>query len=76
MGLLSTMFCLSNVLMAVIGGGLALLSTRWIMGLGGVCCVAASLLLLRLALIFIRLHHEPIFSGGLHCLDRLAFWTA
>lgn len=49
MGLLSTVFCLSNVLMALIGGGLALLSTRWIMGLGGVCCVAASLLLLRLA---------------------------
>lgn len=49
MGLLSTTFCLANVLMAVLGGLIAMVSTRWIMGLGGLGCVLASLLLLRLA---------------------------
>lgn len=49
MGLLSTIFCLANVLVALAGSAIALLSVRWIMGLGGVLCLLASLLLLRLA---------------------------
>jgi MFS family permease len=49
MGLLSTIFCLSNVVVALAGGWLALLSTRWIMGFGGVACIVASWLMLRLA---------------------------
>lgn len=49
MGLLSTVFCLVNVITALGGGALALLSTRWIMGLGGLMCLWAALLLWRLA---------------------------
>lgn len=49
MGLLSTVFCLGNVITALGGGALALLSTRWIMGLGGLMCLWAALLLWRLA---------------------------
>jgi predicted MFS family arabinose efflux permease len=49
MGLLSTIFCLANVLMALTGGVISMLSTRWIMGLGGMTCVIAALALLRLA---------------------------
>ena len=49
MGLLSTIFCVSNVIVALGGGWLALLSTRWIMALGGLSAVAAALLMLRLA---------------------------
>ncbi|MDT8999034.1 MFS transporter [Paucibacter sp. APW11] len=49
MGLLSTIFCLGNVITALGGGLLALLSTRWIMGLGGLMCLLAAGLLLRLA---------------------------
>ncbi|MCV2352097.1 MFS transporter [Paucibacter sp. Y2R2-4] len=49
MGLLSTIFCLANVLMALAGGLISMLSTRWIMGLGGLTCVIAALALLRLA---------------------------
>jgi MFS family permease len=49
MGLLSTTFCVANVLVALAGGWIAVLSTRWIMGLGGAACIAASLLTLRLA---------------------------
>ena len=49
MGLLSTIFCVSNVVVAVAGGWIALLSTRWIMGLGGVAGVVAAALMLRLA---------------------------
>ena len=49
MGLLSTIFCVSNVIVALGGGWIALLSTRWIMALGGVAAVAASVLMLRLA---------------------------
>ena len=49
MGLLSTIFCLANVVVALGGGLLALLSTRWIMALGGLTALGASLLLLRLA---------------------------
>jgi MFS family permease len=49
MGLLSTIFCVSNVIVALVGGWLALLSTRWIMGLGGVAAVTAAVLMLRLA---------------------------
>jgi MFS family permease len=49
MGLLSTMFCVANVIVALAGGWIALLSTRWIMGLGGAACIAAALLTLRLA---------------------------
>ena len=49
MGLLSTIFCLANVLVALLGAGLSLLSSRWIMGLGGVTCVLAAWQLLALA---------------------------
>ncbi len=49
MGLLSTIFCLSNVLVALLGSALALLSSRWIMGLGGLTCVLAAWQLLALA---------------------------
>ena len=49
MGLLSTIFCVSNVVVALGGGWLALLSVRWIMALGGAAAVTAALLMLRLA---------------------------
>ena len=49
MGLLSTIFCVSNVVVALAGGWIALLSTRWIMALGGVAAVASALLMRRLA---------------------------
>jgi MFS family permease len=49
MGLMQTIFCVANVVIAVAGGWIALLSTRWIMGLGGVAAVVAALLMLRLA---------------------------
>ncbi len=49
MGLLSTIFCLANVVMALAGGLISLLSTRWIMGLGGLTCMTAAVALLRLA---------------------------
>ena len=49
MGLLSTIFCVSNVAVALAGGWIALLSTRWVMALGGLSAIAAALLMLRLA---------------------------
>ncbi len=49
MGLLSTIFCVSNVIVALGGGWIALLSTRWIMALGGIAAVASAALMLRLA---------------------------
>jgi len=49
MGLLSTIFCLANVAVALLGGLLALLDTRWIMGLGGLMALSAAVLLLRLS---------------------------
>ena len=49
MGLLSTIFCVANVIVALGGGWMALLSTRWIMALGGAAAVVAALLMLRLA---------------------------
>ena len=49
MGLLSTIFCVSNVVVALGGGWLSLLSTRWVMALGGVAAVASAALMLRLA---------------------------
>ena len=49
MGLLSTIFCVANVIVAVAGGWLAVLSTRWVMGLGGAWGICAALLMLRLA---------------------------
>ena len=49
MGLLSTIFCLSNVVVALTGGWVALLSTRWLMAFGGVAAVTSALLMLRLA---------------------------
>ena len=49
MGLLSTIFCVSNVVVALAGGWIALLSTRWIMAAGGVAAVASAMLMLRLA---------------------------
>jgi MFS family permease len=49
MGLLSTIFCVANVAVALVGGWIALLSTRWIMALGGAAAVASALLMLRLA---------------------------
>ncbi|HEY8975236.1 MAG TPA: MFS transporter [Burkholderiaceae bacterium] len=49
MGLLSTIFCVANVIVALAGGWIALLSTRWIMALGGAAAVVSALLMLRLA---------------------------
>ena len=49
MGLLSTIFCVANVVVALVGGWLALLSTRWIMALGGMAAVVSAVLMLRLA---------------------------
>jgi MFS family permease len=49
MGLLSTVFCVANVVIALAGGWIALLSVRWIMGLGGLFCIAAALLTLQIA---------------------------
>ncbi|MEO5686637.1 MAG: MFS transporter [Burkholderiaceae bacterium] len=49
MGLLSTIFCVANVIVALAGGWIALLSTRWIMALGGVAGVVSAVLMLRLA---------------------------
>lgn len=49
MGLLSTIFCLANVTIALGGGLLSLLSARWVMALGALSCGLAALLLLRLA---------------------------
>ncbi|MEQ6290861.1 MFS transporter [Vogesella sp. GCM10023246] len=41
MGLLSTVFCISNVLVALLGGGLTLLDTRLTIALGGGMCLLA-----------------------------------
>ena len=41
MGLLSTVFCISNVLVAVLGGGLTLLDTRLTLAIGGCMCLLA-----------------------------------
>jgi hypothetical protein len=49
MGLLSTIFCVANVVVALVGGWMALLSTRWIMAFGGVAAVVSAVLMLRLA---------------------------
>lgn len=49
MGLLSTIFCLANVTIALGGGLLSLLSARWVMALGALSCGLAALLLMRLA---------------------------
>jgi MFS family permease len=49
MGLLSTIFCVANVIVALGGGWMALVSTRWVMALGGAAAVVAASLMLRLA---------------------------
>lgn len=49
MGLLSTIFCIANVGVAVLGGALALLQVRWIMALGGLACASSAWALLRWA---------------------------
>ena len=49
MGLLSTIFCVSNVIVALTGGWIALASTRWIMALGGAAGIVSAVLMLRLA---------------------------
>jgi MFS family permease len=49
MGLLSTIFCVANVIVALAGGWIALLSTRWIMAFGGLAAVVSATLMLRLA---------------------------
>ena len=49
MGLLSTIFCVSNVIVALGGGWIALVSVRWIMALGGIAAIVSALLMLRLA---------------------------
>jgi MFS transporter, DHA1 family, tetracycline resistance protein len=49
MGLLTTVFCLSNTLIALIGGGLGMWSARWIMLLGGCTCLVAALGFIRFA---------------------------
>ncbi|WP_431289213.1 MFS transporter [Roseateles chitinivorans] len=49
MGLLTTVFCLSNTLIALIGGALGMLSARWIMLLGGTMCLGAAIGFIRFA---------------------------
>jgi len=49
MGLLTTVFCLSNTLIALIGGALGMLSARWIMLLGGATCLLAAIGFIRFA---------------------------
>lgn len=49
MGLLTTVFCLSNTAIALIGGVLGMLSARWIMLLGGVTCLIAAIGFIRFA---------------------------
>ena len=49
MGLLSTIFCVANVIVALGGGWLSLVSTRWVMALGGLAAVVSAALMLRLA---------------------------
>ena len=49
MGLLSTIFCLANVGVALVGGLLSLLQVRWAMALGAVACGWAALALARWA---------------------------
>lgn len=48
MGLLSTIFCISNVLIAIIGSLLTLFDTRLVLGLGGVVCLLAVIRLNRI----------------------------
>ena len=49
MGLLTTTFCIANVLIALIGSALSLLSVRAVMWLGGFACLVSAWLLLRYA---------------------------
>lgn len=49
MGLLTTVFCLSNTVVALVGGVLGMLSARWIMALGGATCLLAAIGFLRFA---------------------------
>lgn len=49
MGLLTTVFCLSNTLIALIGGALGMLSARWIMLVGGITCLIAAIGFIRFA---------------------------
>lgn len=49
MGLLTTLFCLANVLTAVAGGALSLWEVRWVMAVGAGCALAAALSLAALA---------------------------
>lgn len=48
MGLLSTIFCISNVLIAIFGSLLTLLDTRFTIALGGLMCLLALVMLNRL----------------------------
>ncbi|MGL6048167.1 MAG: hypothetical protein ACRC02_17125, partial [Vogesella sp.] len=48
MGLLSTIFCISNVLIAVLGSVLTLVDTRLTIALGGCMCLLAVVMLNRL----------------------------
>ncbi len=48
MGLLSTIFCISNVLIAIFGSLLTLLDTRFTIALGGLMCLLAVVMLNRL----------------------------
>jgi DHA1 family tetracycline resistance protein-like MFS transporter len=49
MGLLSTIFCVANVVVALGGGWISLVSTRWVMALGGLAAGVSAVLMLRLA---------------------------
>jgi MFS family permease len=49
MGLLTTVFCLANTVIALVGGVLGAFSARWIMLLGGLTCLLAALGFLRFA---------------------------
>ncbi|WP_308621565.1 hypothetical protein [Massilia sp. Se16.2.3] len=47
MGLLSTTFCLANIVMALAGGALSVIDTRIVLVVGGLLAITAALALRR-----------------------------
>jgi len=42
MGMMTTWFCIANVVISLVGGVLGWLDVRWTMGLGAACCLLAA----------------------------------
>lgn len=42
MGMMTTWFCIANVIISLVGGVLGWLDVRWTMGLGAACCLLAA----------------------------------